>query len=254
MNDIGVELNKIEHEDCYTYLERVKDKSIDTVISDVPYNISGNELDENGNEVVIKKKKAGESLITTDFGDWDKGDFIVEDWIKAVTPKVKDNGQIIIFNSFKNMEKMARTLRDDGWTVMGMYYWFKPNPAQHMAKRYALNSFEQYLWAVKDPNNYTFNVDENDTYNRGKIVANAQEDAKNRFHPTQKPLSLIKRFVYRHSNKNDIILDSFSGSAVTAVACLDLQRFFIGTELDKDYFEKGNKRIEKKINTTPKKF
>ena len=66
-----------------------------------------------------------------------------------------------------------------------------------------------------------------------------------RIHPTQKPLKLIERLVYTSSNENDLILDPFMGSGATAVASSNLNRFFVGFELDEEYYKKSNIRIEK---------
>lgn len=269
MKDIGVELNKIENMDCYEYINLIKDKSIDTVISDVPYNIGEDSEDDDGN--TIKKINSKNMRIKQDFGDWDKGEFIVQDWIRAVLPKIKDNGQIIIFNSFKNVSKMADTLYEEGWFIKGMFDWVKPNPMPNAPNRFPLNSFELYIWAVKDPDDYTFNVREQARtqrrvedgkvipskpaiYEVGRMEASAQEDRKNRFHTTQKPVSMWQTLVEKHSNIDDIVLDSFSGSGVNAIACINANRNFIGSELDKKYFDLANERIEKKLRYTPPKF
>jgi DNA modification methylase len=65
-----------------------------------------------------------------------------------------------------------------------------------------------------------------------------------KIHPTQKPLKLIDRLVNCSSDMGDIILDPFMGSATTAVSCKNLNRNFIGCELDKEYFDMAEKRIE----------
>jgi DNA modification methylase len=62
-------------------------------------------------------------------------------------------------------------------------------------------------------------------------------------HPTQKPLSLLRKLVEK-TNPADTILDPFMGSGTTGVACAELGRNFIGIEIDKDYFEIAKKRIE----------
>ena len=67
-------------------------------------------------------------------------------------------------------------------------------------------------------------------------------------HQNQKPTNLISRIINQHTKPNDLILDPFMGSFTTAVCCRRLQRHFIGAELDKDYFEKGQKRLEEEIN------
>ena len=65
-----------------------------------------------------------------------------------------------------------------------------------------------------------------------------------RFHPTQKPLSLIMYLMERSTEEGDLVLDCFSGSGTTAVACHKLKRRFICIEKDKDYYEASVKRLE----------
>ena len=69
---------------------------------------------------------------------------------------------------------------------------------------------------------------------------------KDRFHPTQKPLNLIERLVLASSNEDDLIFDPFMGSGTTGVACKNLNRKFIGIELDNTYFDKAQDRVNKK--------
>ena len=63
-------------------------------------------------------------------------------------------------------------------------------------------------------------------------------------HPTQKPEELIEHFVKTLSNEGDVVLDCFMGSGTTGVVCKRLGRNFIGIELDKNYFQIANKRID----------
>lgn len=64
-----------------------------------------------------------------------------------------------------------------------------------------------------------------------------------RFHSTQKPVKLIERIIKASSDKNMIVLDPFMGSGATAIACLNLDRKFIGIEKDSNYVELANNRI-----------
>lgn len=71
-------------------------------------------------------------------------------------------------------------------------------------------------------------------------------------HPTQKPLKLIRRLIEASSNKNDVVLDPFSGSGSTLVGCIQLNRHYIGIELDEKYYKIGLQRIsdeKKSINS-----
>ena len=62
-------------------------------------------------------------------------------------------------------------------------------------------------------------------------------------HPTQKPLALLEELVKTYSNDGDLILDNCMGSGTTGMACKNLNRNFIGIELNKEYFEIAKKRI-----------
>jgi adenine-specific DNA-methyltransferase len=65
-----------------------------------------------------------------------------------------------------------------------------------------------------------------------------------RFHPTQKPVKLMERIISASSHENMIILDPFMGSGATAIACLNLNRRYIGIEKQEKYIDKINARID----------
>ncbi len=134
---------------------------------------------------------------------------------------------------------------------------------------------EKFLWYVKNPNNYTFNLDAvrdpNVKYpnqkKNGKIKVNTNgknpgdvwyfakvTSGKNRAskertaHPAQFPAAVISRIVNATSNCGDIILDPFIGSGTTAVAALALQRSVIGFEINTQYCDIAASRIEKYLS------
>ncbi len=63
------------------------------------------------------------------------------------------------------------------------------------------------------------------------------------FHPTQKPVALMGYLIKTYTNENETVLDFTFGSGTTGVACQNLNRKFIGIELDDHYFEIGKNRI-----------
>ena len=65
----------------------------------------------------------------------------------------------------------------------------------------------------------------------------------NRVHPTQKPVELLEYLIKTYSDEGDIVLDFTMGSGSTGVACKNLNRNFIGIELDKEYFKIAEERI-----------
>lgn len=87
----------------------------------------------------------------------------------------------------------------------------------------------------------TFNLPEG-----AKSLSNVLEFSKDTdgFHPTQKPVALIRRLIQTYSNEGDTILDNCMGSGTTAIAAIREKRHFIGFELNAEYYEKAMKRIK----------
>jgi site-specific DNA-methyltransferase (adenine-specific) len=67
---------------------------------------------------------------------------------------------------------------------------------------------------------------------------------KEKIHPTQKPVALLEYLIKTYTNENDTVLDFTMGSGSTGVACKNLNRDFIGIELDQEYFKIAKERIE----------
>ena len=87
----------------------------------------------------------------------------------------------------------------------------------------------EYAWTSFDKN--------------AKIYRYITEKQK-RIHQTQKPLKLFKKLIDNYSNENDLVLDCFSGSGTTAVACSELKRNFICIEKDFEYWKASCERLE----------
>jgi site-specific DNA-methyltransferase (adenine-specific) len=74
-------------------------------------------------------------------------------------------------------------------------------------------------------------------------VVNNDGSGDGRFHPTQKPVALMEYLIKTYTNPGEIVLDFTMGSGTTGVACANLDRRFIGIELDKKYFKTAELRI-----------
>lgn len=70
-------------------------------------------------------------------------------------------------------------------------------------------------------------------------------------HPTQKPLKLIRRLITASSNEGDVVLDPFSGVGSTQISCIQLNRHYIGIELDTNYYKIGLNRIQQELSSIP---
>lgn len=230
-----LEYNKIYKGDTFELLDGIEDGSVDLLLTDPPYNVS-----VEGSKSAFANGKVG-----IDFGDWDYG-FDTEAWLRKAAPKLHpERGQVVIFNSFKNMELMARVLEEQGFTIQGEpLYWFKPNPVPHLVNRLPVNSMESILWATRG-DDWVFNVREGKEYESGRFVYSPHEEGNKRFHTTQKPLRMFKELIRIHSNIGDKVVDTFSGSGVTIAGCTELGRECIAFEGDETYHDKSTKRHKK---------
>jgi site-specific DNA-methyltransferase (adenine-specific) len=85
-------------------------------------------------------------------------------------------------------------------------------------------------------------IQEFTNYPRTLLSVSADNYGKNCFHPTQKPVALMEYLIKTYTNKNEIVLDFTMGSGSTGVACKNLNRNFIGIELDEKYFKIAQER------------
>lgn len=215
-------------------LKEIRDSGIkiDAVITDPPYGVS-------------RKNQLGFSNMGRsgmNYGEWDYN-FDQKEWIRLCAPLIKPGGSIIVFNDWKNFSYIVEELDDQGFSMKDVIRWVKPNPMPRNTARRYVGDFELAIWAVKDGGKWTFNKTEGSSYLRPIYKCPSVSSAK-RLHPTQKPLKLIEDILKVHTNENDVVLDLFTGSGTTAEACLKNNRIFIGSELDKDYYEKAMERLK----------
>ena len=212
-------------------MKEIPANSVDAIITDPPYNIS---RDNN----FTTMGRAG-----IDFGEWDK-DFDLTSWIKVAEPLLKKGGNIVIFNSWKNMTNITKSLEENGFEVKDLIRWKKTNAMPRNRDRRFITDYEVAVWAVKKGGKWTFNR-LSDTYEIPEIVGGLTPKSEKieGGHPTQKPIYVMKWLIERLTNEGDVVLDPFMGSGTTGVACKNLNRKFIGVELDENYYNIAYNRI-----------
>ena len=104
---------------------------------------------------------------------------------------------------------------------------------------------EFIMFATNGASKREFSAGERDVWNIKNDRATA---IVNRLHPSQKPLELMERMIKNSSRAGDVVLDPFLGSGTTAVAALNLNRNFIGYEIDEKYFDTARQRLDRAIN------
>ena len=226
---------KIYNKDCIEFLQEVEDNSIDLVCIDPPYNISREtsfcQSEPTGEEVDVFRRE----MI---FGEWDFG-FDVEPVIKECYRVLKTHGTIICFYDIWKITLLREYMIKSGFKQIRFIEWIKTSPLPLNSGRNYLTTAREIALTACKKGSPTFNS----RYDNGIYTIRA-DSGHERFHPTQKPIKLIEELVRKHSNEGETVLDCFSGSGTTAVACYNLNRNFIGTEKDEKYYEKSLQRLE----------
>ena len=202
---------------------------VDAIITDPPYNIAkDNNFHTMGRQGI-------------DFGEWDKG-FDLLSWIDRGAQLLSKDGSMVIFNDWKNLGDIARYAEAKGLVIKDMLRWEKSNPMPRNRDRRYVTDFECAVWLTNKKAKWTFNrQDEN--YERPLFKGRLTPKSEKVGHTTQKPEYLMEKILKIHTNENDLVLDCFLGSGTTGVACKNLNRNFIGIELDENYYEIAEKRI-----------
>ena len=236
-DDLHIELKNIS---CFEYIKTLESNSIDLVLIDPPYEVS---RETN----FAKCEKTGRDVdrfrMSMDFGDWDNNFTGLDEVISESYRVLRKGGTLICFYDLWKITKLKEYFENAKFKQLRFIEWQKTNPVPINSKvNYLTNSREIAVVGIKGAKP-TFNSE----YDIG-VYKYPICHSKDRFHPTQKPLGLIEDLVKKHSNVGDSVLDCFSGSGTTAVACVNLDRDFYGCELNREYFEKSIDRINKIYN------
>ena len=194
-------------------------------------------------------------------------------WAKELFRITKEGSPILIFNSRRLQHRVCNALEDNGFMIRDILIWEKDKcnaKAQRISnvlskrgindkkyQNYRLGNlapyYEPIIFAMK-PYKHTLTdcILENDIggiyCDEDKIPSNIIKvncNKKNLYHETEKPVDLIEKLINIFSiNSEHIVLDFTMGSGTTGVACMKLGRKFIGIELDKNYFDIAEKRIQ----------
>lgn len=239
---------KLINDDSLEAIKYMEDKTFDMIFADPPYFLSSNGITCSGGKMVSVNK-----------GEWDKSLSVAEKhefnrkWIRECYRILKDDGTIWISGTLHNIYSIGMALEEEGFKIINNITWQKSNPPPNLACKTFTHSTETVLWARKDLKGvkYKFNYQLMKELNDNKQMKDVwttslTKPSEKKFgkHPTQKPLELLERIILASTNKNDLILDPFSGSGTTGIAANMLGRNYVGIDLDKSYLDISIKRYE----------
>lgn len=227
--------------DSKEIIKRIPDNSIDFILTDPPYNL--------GQHSTGNIPLPGRSAMNNDVAEWDLIDFKPEEWADEFIRILKPTGNLFIFTSYNQIGRWYNCL-DRKFDTSNFMIWHKTNPAPKIFKAGFLNSCEMIFTCWNKKHTWNF-ISQAEMHNFVESpICMRPERLSDPKHPTQKPISILKKMIEIASNEDDIIFDPFMGVGSIGVAALELERRFIGIELDENYFNAAKKRIDSILQTT----
>ncbi|MBP5560495.1 MAG: site-specific DNA-methyltransferase [Muribaculaceae bacterium] len=228
--------------DSRNILKKIPDNSIDFIFTDPPYNLGQHST---GNIPLV-----GRTPMNNDVAKWDMIDFDPEEWAEDFIRILKPKGNLFIFTSYNKIGDWYGCL-DHRFDTTNFMIWHKTNPAPKIYKAGFLNSCEMIFTCWNKGHTWNF-ISQREMHNFIESpICMKPERLSAPKHPTQKPLSVLKKIITIASNEGDIVLDPFMGVGSTGVAALELGRRFIGIELEHEYFNAAKQRLNQGV---PKSF
>lgn len=197
-------------------MKQFDDKSIELCVTDIPYG-------------EVNRKSNG--LRNLDKHKADEVTFLLSDFLSELNRIIF--GSIYIFCGTEQVSEIRKTLIEYGFSTR-LIIWEKTNPSPMNGQHIWLSGVECCVYGKRK--GAVYNGHCNNTVLRFPC-------GRNKLHPTQKPLDLIKQLIEFSSNKGGLVIDPCMGSGTTGIACKELERDFIGIELDKEYFKIASERI-----------
>ena len=251
-----MDLDKIYLGDCLELMKEIPDKSVGCIICDLPYGC-------------LNKKNAK--------AQWDKSIPFDQLW-EQYERVIKDNGAIVLFaqgmftarlmmsnpklwrynlvwdkvakNGFLNSKRMPLRQHEDICVFYKQLPAYNPQMTKcelhkrnhskgngkHPNKNSCYGAFVEVPTTISD-----------EKYPTSIISIPKEHKIGHFFHPTQKPVELVRYLIRTYSNEGDLILDNCIGSGTTAIAAIKENRHFIGMELSKEYYDIACGRINNEL-------
>lgn len=230
--------------DCLDVINRIPNNSIDMVLTDPPYSSGGMFAGDRKTSTKLKYTDVrfnGASALPSFSGDnMDQRSFteFMRQVFSRVRMKTKPEGVVAVFVDWRNLPSMTDAIQAAGWIWRGIVVWDK-GTARNIPGRFRPDC-EYIVWGTNGPKTVSWEMP-------GMALPGCYHipsvPPKKRNHQTEKPLALLEALL-RISPDNAEILDPFMGAGNTGIACINTGRKFRGIELNDEYFEISERRIE----------
>jgi len=221
--------------DAIEWLKTLDNDSVDLIVSDPPYRVQ--QHGSSGLSGIFKTKTGAEKELNSKL--FQHNEVEVTDYASELFRVLKpDNHCYIMTNDF-NLRNLLNVFTDVGFHFTKLIIWDKQNK---IANPYYMQQVEYILFMSKGRTKQINNC------GTSNLLSISNMENKNNDHPTEKPVELMEILIKNSSKEGDLVMDPFVGVGATALACQNLNRNFIGCEIDKKYYDTAMERLNSGLN------
>lgn len=225
--------------DVLEKIKDIEDESVDLIVTDPPYNLSKD------------YGKTKDNLVHDEYLDFTRK------WVKEAYRVLKKDGTIYVFMGMKYISYLYIILEQE--LNMNFNTWITWYYTQGIGRKKGFSSRHDDILMFNKSDKFTFNLDDvrvpqkyyrSINNMRGANPGNVWEfshmhycNGNRKKHPTQKPEALYERMILASSNEGDVVMDCFLGSGTAARVCQQLNRSFIGIEINPEYMDIARERL-----------
>jgi len=224
--------NTVYNMDGVKFLKRLSSKSVDLIVTDPPYKVISGGRNSQG---------TGEPsgvLLANDGKIFEYNDIKIQDWLPECYRVLKDESHIYIMTNMLNLLEYMNEIEKQGFKIHNLLVWVKntatPNKWYMKNVEYCIFARKGKAKFINNPSSKTAQLHKNKCKHR----------VNQSYHPTEKPLDLIRNYISNSAKVGDLVIDPFVGGGSTSVVCQELGIDYIVNDIDIKFVKVTKNRLE----------
>lgn len=258
------EIDSLYTMDCIEGMKKIPSNSIDLILADPPYNLSKGGNWKWDNSVKLEGMGGNWNKVMQSWDDYTLETYFAftKAWLTEAKRILKTTGSMWIFGTYHNIGIINVVCQVLGIEIINEVIWYKKNAFPNLSGRRLTASHETILWCNKGTPKreyyFNYNYSKNGDFtkdglkNSGKQMRTVWDISNNKSrkellygkHPTQKPISILKRMIRLSSKIGDVMMTPFAGAGSECVAAKECHRHYIGFEIDEQYIGIAEERLK----------
>jgi site-specific DNA-methyltransferase (adenine-specific) len=230
----GIKSDCIYLGDALSLIKDVPAETVDLMVTDPPFAIDFRACRNNYNRSGCHVLEGYREILPEEYAAFTCA------WMKEAYRVLRPHGSMYVFSGWNRLKDILEGLDQSGFTTMNHLIW-KYQFGVFTKKKYVTSHYH-ILFAVKDPDHYTFHKVEH--YPEDVWVIRREYWKGKKKTPTKLPAELVRKILSFSSGEGDLVFDPFLGSGTVAVVSREMGRHYLGFEVVEEYYRFAKERLE----------